>query len=103
LQRLAISIATYMTADPVTEHLEHTEAERIAEAPTRDRRRPGRLEHTSPVLIPLLRIRPDPNAHVIGGRGSADALGTARAICLGAIVGALCWTGMIGLAIRLLR
>ena len=90
-----------MTADPV---LERPEAERIIVMPPAwtpsDRRRPGRSEHVAPALLGLLRSHPE--APRLDGREADNSLGTAQAIGVSAVVGALCWTGLIGLAIRLI-
>jgi hypothetical protein len=92
-----------MTADPV---LERPEAKRIpATSPAwtpSDRRRPGRLDHVSPALLGLLRARPNPDAPHLHDREAGSSLGAAQAIGVSAIVGALCWTGLIGLVIRLI-
>ena len=68
-----------------------------------DRRRPGRSERVSPVLIELLRLRPDADVFPIEDGKAPNTLRTAQGICIAAIVGAACWASMIGLVILMTR
>jgi hypothetical protein len=68
-----------------------------------DRRRPGRSERVSPVLIELLRYRPDADVFPIEDGEAPNTLRTAWGICIAAVIGAACWVSMIGLVLRLIR
>ena len=99
-------IATRMTADLATEHLNETEADRIPDAPVRapqDRRRPGRSEHVLTRADRLAAIAP-PDADVLRSedRKAENALGTAQGILLGTVLGLPTWAGSFWLVKNLL-
>lgn len=67
----------------------------------RDQRRPGRLEHVDPSLIPLLRGKPPQVADVLVEQGDVATesdrkvtLSAARGIVLGAALGGIIWAGI---------
>jgi hypothetical protein len=68
-----------------------------------DRRRPGRPERVSSALIDLLRLRPDADVFPVEDREDRNGLRTAQGICFAAVIGAACWTSMIGLVFIMTR
>jgi hypothetical protein len=65
----------------------------------RDRRRPGRKDYHNPALVTLLRDAPGAAVETDPGNGtvalpSEDALGPARGITLGAVIGGISWAAI---------
>lgn len=71
------------------------EAEVSARSEVTDRRRPGRPEHVSPALIPLLRGDAAPVADEPLQFGDPDQLGGARGLAVGVVVSAALWAGLV--------
>ena len=61
-----------------------------------DRRRPGRSQHVSPELVPLLRGQaPAPPADDLEEFGEADQLDAARGLAAGALLSAPIWICLV--------
>lgn len=57
-----------------------------------DRRRPGRVNYTSPTLVDMLRGQPDATAEPAEATDELeDGLAPARGIVLGVMIGAVMW------------
>jgi len=69
--------------------------------PQVDRRRPGRPEHVSPELIPLMRgnIQATGEPEVLFG--DPDQLRAVRGLAIGAVISCMLWMGLIFVASHL--
>lgn len=70
------------------------EMEVAARCAANDRRRPGRLPHVSPELIPLLRGEAAPVPEQPIEFGEPDQLRSARGVILAVMISAALWAGI---------